>query len=556
MRRRTALLVGGAFAVALALGGLVGGVLAESRSATPSSAAPVALGDRALAGAAGGIGAAPLAALEAQVRAQPRDAMLLTQLGFAYQLRCRETAEPSYLPRSEAALRRAVRFGVEDANAILGLGSLALIRHEFRAALAYGRRAERLLPDSSRPYGVIGDALVELGRYDDAFAAFDRMVTLRPSLASYARVAYARELVGDRAGAVAAMRLALGAAAGQPEPTAWAHVELARLQLGLGNTSVARSHARSVLRALPGYPSARTELARVAAVSGHLRSAVRQARRAADAVPTSQSIGLLGELLDRAGRASEARRQRATVAVIDRLLEANGVQVDLEFAVSRADNLVRPRETVKDARRARAARPSIYGDDALAWALARAGRCVEAVPLARRALRLGTKDGLLHFHLGYAEGCAGDRSAMRDAYRRASGWRPNANATVGARAESRVLGPLGTGGAPRAAHRIGNACVGTAGYAPSREPSTPTRRPPCRARVVRRRTDTRIMRRRLRFRRNDDDDGDDDDDRHDHDGDDDNHGDDFAAGRPDRDPDRGGERRAEGRHRPRAGEEG
>ena len=104
---------------------------------------------------------------------------------------------------------------------MLGLGSLALIRHQFAEALRYGHRAERLLPGSSRPYGVIGDALVELGRYDEAFAAFERMISLRPSLASYSRVAYARELVGDREGAVGAMELALGAAAGQPEPTAW-----------------------------------------------------------------------------------------------------------------------------------------------------------------------------------------------------------------------------------------------------------------------------------------------------------------------------------------------
>ena len=128
---------------------------------------------------------------------------------------------------------------------------------------------------------------------------------------------------------------------------------------------------------------------------------------------------LLADLLDRAGRPAEAHRQRATVAVIDRVLAASGVQVDLESAVSRADSLIRPRETVELARRARAARPSIYGDDALAWALARAGRCHAAVPLARRALRLGTEDGLLFFHLGYAEGCAGNRSAMREAYARA-----------------------------------------------------------------------------------------------------------------------------------------
>jgi len=101
VRRRTALLAGGATAVALALGSLVGGVLAESPSAEPSAAAPQALGERALSGAAGGVAAGTVAALEQQVRASPDDPDLLAQLGFGYQLRWRETGDPSFLPRSE-----------------------------------------------------------------------------------------------------------------------------------------------------------------------------------------------------------------------------------------------------------------------------------------------------------------------------------------------------------------------------------------------------------------------------------------------------------------------
>ncbi len=85
------------------------------------------------------------------------------------------------------------------------------------------------------------------------------------------------------------------------------------------------------------------------------------------------------------------------------------------------------------------ARPSVYGDDALAWALARAGRCREALTLARSALRLDTKDALLYFHRGYAEGCAGDRDAMRSWYERALElnpefsirWAPVARAALG-----------------------------------------------------------------------------------------------------------------------------
>ncbi|HSF62353.1 MAG TPA: tetratricopeptide repeat protein [Gaiellaceae bacterium] len=419
MRGRTALLVGSALAVALALGGLVGGVLAESRTTASPSAVPGALAQRALSGATGGVSASSVASLEEQARVHPGDSSVLVPLGLAYQLRWRETADASFLPRSDAALRRALQARPGDPYALLGLGSLALIRHEFRKALAYGRQAGRRLPGSARPFGVIGDALVELGRYDEGFAAFEAMVSLRPSLTSYARVAYARELTGDRVGAIGAMWLALDAAAGQPEPTAFAHVELAKLERGLGRISVARRHALAALRAFPGYPSGRLELARIEAASGRLVVALAQARRASDAVPTSQAVSLLAELLDRTEQRAEAKRQRSTVAVIERLLEANGVRVDLEAAVYRADNRIRPGETVVLARRARAHRPSIYGDDALAWALARAGRCEDAVPIAKRALRLGTQDALLYFHLGYAEGCAGDRDEMRDRYRQA-----------------------------------------------------------------------------------------------------------------------------------------
>ncbi len=64
------------------------------------------------------------------------------------------------------------------------------------------------------------------------------------------------------------------------------------------------------------------------------------------------------------------------------------------------------------------ARPSVYGDDALAG-------CRTGPPLQRgtascpSALRLDTKDPLLDFHRGYAEGCTGDRDAMREWYERA-----------------------------------------------------------------------------------------------------------------------------------------
>ena len=367
----------------------------------------MALADRALAGAAGGVGASTArGARGAGARAAPRRRRCSTQLGFAYQLRWRETADPSYLPRSEAraAPRRAVRRGGRGRRPRPRLARAHPARVPGGAATT-GARHEGFCRARRGRTASIGDALVELGRYDEAFAAFERMVSLRPSLASYARVAYARELMGDREGAVAAMRLALDAAAGQPEPTAWANVELAKLELGLGHTDAAR---RTCTRGAP-RPSRLSQRADRARADrrgcGRARRRDRarrgaQPRRSRRRLPSRSSPSCSSATGRRPRRGASARPSRSSTA-FSRRTASRSTSSRRSHGPTTSFG---PDETVELARRARAARPSIYGDDALAWALARAGRCAEAIPLARRALRLGTEDGLLCFHLGYAAG--------------------------------------------------------------------------------------------------------------------------------------------------------
>ncbi|HET9286450.1 MAG TPA: tetratricopeptide repeat protein [Gaiella sp.] len=412
--RAPKLILAAAVLSSLAIGSLFGGLLWDGEGVVrePAGASPALAADRVLAGisAAGGT---DVRELERAVREGPADVESLVLLGYAYQQRWRETADASTLPRSETALRRALRLEPRDALAVTGLGSLALIRHDFRAALELGRRAQRLAPSSARPFGVVGDALLELGRYEEAFRAFERMVALRPSVASYARIAYARELLGDLSGARAVMQLAADAAYGQREPAAWANVELAKLDLRTGNLSRAERHLRVAQALLPGYVYAAEQLARVEAARGRLPGAIRLARRAAEAVPLPQFVALLADLHEQAGDRPAARRQVATVRAIDRLLAANGVRTDVESAVFDADRRIGTATLVARARAARAARPSILGDDALAWALARTGRCDEARRWSERSLRLGTRDGLLFFHRAEIERCAGDRAAAR-----------------------------------------------------------------------------------------------------------------------------------------------
>jgi tetratricopeptide (TPR) repeat protein len=283
----------------------------------------------------------------------------------------------------------------------------------------------KLAPFSVAPRGIVGDALLELGRYPEAFAAFEKMVALKPTLAGYSRIAYARELIGRRDGAIAAMRLALESSGGLAEPAAWSAVELAKLQIAAGRLAPAEKSLRAALRLMPGYVFALEQLARVEAAKGRLMVAIGHARAAAESVPLPQFVSLLADLLDRAGTKAAAREQVATVSAIDRILVANGVRTDIESALFEADHLVRPEGLVERTRAARLARPSIYGDDTLAWALARTGRCGEARRWSDRALRLGTKDGLLFFHRAVIENCVGDRGAAKSWAKRALSESPH-----------------------------------------------------------------------------------------------------------------------------------
>ena len=344
---------------------------------------------------------------------------------FDLQQRWRETADPSNLTRSEAALRRALEVDPENPQAVLGLASIALSRHDFLTALALGRRARALSPGWAAPLGAIGDALLELGRYHEAFAVFDEFAARGPGLASYSRVAYGRELIGRPRAAIAAMRLALDAAPVRGEPAAWARVELGKLHFGLGDLDAAANDFRAALAARPGFPSALDGLARVEGARGRLGRATALARRAVATVPLPQFVGTLTDLYVAAGRPAEARRQRGLVRVIERLLVANGVRTELETAVFDLDQGVRLGDALVRARRAYAERPSIDAADAVAWALVRNGRCAEALAYSDRALRLGTRDAVKLFHRGIAERCLGRRAAARATFRRALASNPH-----------------------------------------------------------------------------------------------------------------------------------
>src|SRR5262245_17425098 len=152
----------------------------------PASAAPSSAADA-------GSTEATIAGLRERLAQRPDDATALRDLGLALLQRVRETADPSLYAQAEEALDRAHALATDDPLVLVGVAGLQLGRHDFADALATGEAALDLSPTLASAKAATVDALVELGRYDEATQAAAELLALRVDLASLARVSYLRE---------------------------------------------------------------------------------------------------------------------------------------------------------------------------------------------------------------------------------------------------------------------------------------------------------------------------------------------------------------------------
>lgn len=422
----------GAAALAAAAAALLGGVLSGSPTPGSASEPPAAFSAaRLLDGAASGDAEAAVVRLERRVEANPEDAEGLLLLGLAYHRLSRETGDPSLYPRSERALRRSLALAPKDDLALTGLAAVAASRHRFDEARRLARRALAVNPSSAAALGILGDAEIETGRYRRAFAAFDRMAALKPTASAYARISYARELLGRTEAAVDAMELAVEAAAAAPEPAAWARVQLGNLHAQSGRLDRARREYGRALAGLPGYAPALGGLAAIAHWRGRFEEAARLSRLALEAQPLPEYAVALGDALAAAGRAGPAEDAYARAEELERLFARHGGRNELETALFDLDHDRDLAGALARAREGRALRPSVEGEHVLAWALFKNGRCAEARRHSVRALRLGTKDWGAMLHRSLIESCLGAERAAEAWKRRALDANPYALAAFG-----------------------------------------------------------------------------------------------------------------------------
>lgn len=403
MRRRNAV-------AAIAAGGmlLVASVAGFAAAAPDDQAAPVA---EQTAAATDPLTEA-IAAAQQRLERVPGDYTTWAELGSAYVEQARITADPSFYDKADGALAQSLTLRPEGNDAALtGQGALANARHDFVAARDAADRALAINPYSATAWGVLTDARTQLGDYPGATEAVNRMLDLRPGIASFTRASYDAELHGDLVNARSALQQALDLSGGG-SAGAFSRTYLGQLAFSQGDLDEAGAQFSAGLLDLPDEPLLLLGRARVDVARGNEEAAVAGFQAVVDRRPLPEHFVEYGEYLESLGRDEEAQQQFALVETLRQLFAASGATDDLSVALFAADH-GDPVTAMVAATAEYERRQNADSQDAMAWALHAAGRDAEALQLAQQATSLGGASALFLYHRGAIEAALGQTDQAR-----------------------------------------------------------------------------------------------------------------------------------------------
>lgn len=411
-------------AVVLAAAGLVWAAPERGSASAPRAPSPARIREL------------DIAFYQARTARDPRSARDFTQLAALYLQRARETADNADLERAETTARHslALRRGRND-EAVGVLASSLMGQHRF--AEAHDAALELLRADSTSvaARGMVAEAAMELGRYDEAARLFGMLASYQTDLGTAPRLARWAELRGRPDEARRLLRQALETAErrhGLPrEQLAWFHLRLGDLALRSGHLREAEGELEDGLAILPDDYRLLGTLARLEAVRHRWPRAAEDGELAIAHALDPATLGLVSDAwraLGDSAKAAEFDRAMALSVLrqpgaYHRAWSLYLLDHDRDVAAVLA-NVSRELESRRD----------VYGYDLLAWALHAAGRNQEARAPMARALALGTRDAMLFYHAGMIALAAGDSAGARAQLEHAlainPAWHPSQPARV------------------------------------------------------------------------------------------------------------------------------
>jgi tetratricopeptide (TPR) repeat protein len=386
-----------------------GASVAATASATAEGSSPLSIARRLALAKPTGTTAIDreLARLQPVAEKQPAQPDPWVQLGRVWVRKAREASDPGFYLNARACADLALDAAPGDRPATNLLGLVLLNDHKFDDARDLASQLLSKSPEDLMALGTLSDALVELGRYDEAIRATEKMGQLKPNLPSYIRTSYLQWLRGDVKAARESARLAVdsGRDPREPEPRCWALVQAAMIFWHEGDAGGSDAGFESALQACPDYPPALVGRGRVALAGGDFAKAVEYLGKAYAQSPLVETAWLLGDAREGAGDLKGADEVRAELVKHGR--QVDGRTLSLFFSTRNRDL----DEAVTLAEAERKVRDDIYTEDAVAWARYRKGDIPAARAASDRAMALGTKDARLLYHAGAIRVAAGDRAA-------------------------------------------------------------------------------------------------------------------------------------------------
>ena len=352
--------------------------------------------------------------LQQRVREGRNVELWLDRLGWAFVEKARESFDPGFYKLAEQCVRAIETRNPQSQEAMLLRAHVLQNLHRFKESetLARSLVQQRGL---SFDYGLLGDALMEQGKLDDAVEAYQRMMNLKPDLRAYARAAHMRWLKGDLEGAIEAMELAVSA--GSPsdaESSAWVSTRLAFYEFQAGRLNEAEQRCALAISLQSDYASTLLLKGKMLLAQSSLGEAVQVLQRAVKLNPLPEYEWTLAEALRAAGKENEAREVEA------QLCQRGASSDPRTLALYLATRHVSSDTAVRLARAEFDSRSDVFTHDALAWSLAAAGKLTEAHTEMQRAMAEGTQDARLFFHAGIIASQAGHSADAERWLRKAS----------------------------------------------------------------------------------------------------------------------------------------
>jgi len=330
-------------------------------------------------------------------------------------VKARQSQDPGFYLSADAAAQLALEAEPGQQMAAAMRVVVQVNQHRFAEARDQAKAILRSRPDNLMALGALADAQLELGDVEGAGDSVQKMVDIKPDLASYGRAAHLRWLHGDLPAAKRFYRSAIdsGVNTREPEPGTWMMVQAALVFWNQGDADGAEAGFKAALNLVPNYPPALVGEAKVELARGHASQAVKLLEQAWAKSPLVETGWLLGDARAAAGDAAGAQASwDAAIAMgeksdhlsLGNLLAAKGWRLPEALEKLEGELRVRPNQQVRDA----------YG-----WALYRAGRIQEARQQSDQVMSVGTPDPKYFFHAGAIRAAAGDPAGGRALLERA-----------------------------------------------------------------------------------------------------------------------------------------